>query len=448
MKKTMRYLAVVTLTSSVIFLLAACLSTPTAGAVSEVWSGFPSGSPEAMALATLEKGAGTPNTPEGMGWSVAASADGTIWLDNGFTFMKDGSGSIGICRLMLGDTKKSSTIFYEDYAVNLLYGAATAVSADGSLVVIGAPGKKADDTGYVLGYIRSDNGWTSDKNKYPLWFRFPAMGKGWLWGMDLALSGNGGTTLLIGAPAAEGHGRAMYFLAPAGGWAAAAKDVDLQNGYLGAGDAQPGDEFGRSVAISKDDSTIVIGAPGKNNGTGQVYVFKRPAGGWTKTTQHFILASESRQAGGRFGQSVAVSNDGSVIAIGAPGDLDGVGAVYVVSNFESENDAGKIATLESDKRYLGNGIAVEVSGDGRTIASGGFGIEYSGSVKVYRSESGNWTDSKIIGQYAGSPDKEGQKGCMLGYSVALTEDGSRLLAGIPFINNGQGEALWFDLSKR
>jgi hypothetical protein len=68
-------------------------------------------------------------------------------------------------------------------------------------------------------------------------------------------------------------------------------------------------------------------------------------------------------------------------------------------------------------------------------------------LKVYRSESGNWDDSKQIADWFGDPAKPEQKGAMLGYSFELVDDGSKLFGGIPFYNDGGGTAMWFNIEE-
>lgn len=395
---------------------------------------FPAGSPEEVALERLQKS----EKDGGVGLSVAVSADGSMWLRSSpYTLLPGGQDFIGMVTLFESGKDKASALFFDENAANLLFGAATALSPDGSLAVIGAPETSPGGTGYVFGYLRHSDG------SYPLWFRLPAQGKGWLWGMDVDVSGGGGKTVVIGAPGEEGHGLVHYFLAPEGGWPEA-DDSNIRKGYLGAGGAQPGDEFGRSAAISKDDSTIIVGSPGKNGGQGIAYLFTKPAEGWLHT-RDLVPLDLADAAGDRFGQSVALSGDGSVIAVGAPGAADGAGGVYVITVPKQGGEPKFVFfTSENDR---GMGIAVDVSADGKTVAVGGYGMEYSGVLKVYRSESGIWDDSKQIADWFGDPAKPEQKGAMLGYSFELVDDGSKLFGGIPFYNDGGGTAIWFNIEE-
>ncbi|MFA5331634.1 MAG: FG-GAP repeat protein, partial [Methanoregula sp.] len=94
-----------------------------------------------------------------------------------------------------------------------------------------------------------------------------------------------------------------------------------------------GDFFGYSVAMSQDGSQCLIGAP-DNSSAGAAYLFVEPTGGWTGTTSTSdATAMFTGGAGGnQFGTSVAMSEDGSRVIIGANyNDTAGVqaGAAYL-----------------------------------------------------------------------------------------------------------------------
>jgi len=81
-----------------------------------------------------------------------------------------------------------------------------------------------------------------------------------------------------------------------------------------------GDNSGRSVAMSGDGSRIAIGAPyndgtdGNGSYTGHVRIYTLISGTWTQTG----LDIDGEAAGDLSGISVAMSGDGSRIAIGTP----------------------------------------------------------------------------------------------------------------------------------
>ena len=78
-----------------------------------------------------------------------------------------------------------------------------------------------------------------------------------------------------------------------------------------------GDRFGDSVSLSADGTVVAIGSPNNNeNGSasGHVRVFKLDGSSWAKVGQDI----DGENAGDRSGLSVSLSADGSVVAIGAP----------------------------------------------------------------------------------------------------------------------------------
>ena len=80
-----------------------------------------------------------------------------------------------------------------------------------------------------------------------------------------------------------------------------------------------GDKFGSSVAINADGTTIIVGAPrdevGVTTSTGIGYVFTRSEN--TFTQSNIITGSYATNTYDQFGESVAISGDGSLMVFGA-----------------------------------------------------------------------------------------------------------------------------------
>jgi hypothetical protein len=128
-----------------------------------------------------------------------------------------------------------------------------------------------------------------------------------------------------------------------------------QQAYVKASNTGPGDRFGTEIGLSTDGSTLAVGAPGESSaatgingneadetasGAGAVYVFTRAI---TWTQQAYVKASNAAM-GDLFGVRIALSADGSTLAVDAVGEssaatgIDGnqadnsattAGAVYV-----------------------------------------------------------------------------------------------------------------------
>jgi hypothetical protein len=134
-----------------------------------------------------------------------------------------------------------------------------------------------------------------------------------------------------------------------------------QQAYVKASNTDANDWFGGSVALSSDGSTLVVGAymesslaTGVNGdqtnnghwGTGAVYKFKRAGGAWSQ--EAYLKSSNTDVAhnwagyGASFGRSVALSSDGSTLAVGAPNDISGATGIGGDENDHSAGDAGAV----------------------------------------------------------------------------------------------------------
>ena len=117
-------------------------------------------------------------------------------------------------------------------------------------------------------------------------------------------------------------GAAYVFTKPEGGWATATETAKLI-----ASDRAENDEFGISIAV--DGDTVVVGAHQDDSRRGSVYVFTKPATGWTNTAGTDKLTAYDRASGDQFGLSVAAGN--GIILVGAPytDDPTNSGSAYV-----------------------------------------------------------------------------------------------------------------------
>ncbi|WP_139042192.1 immunoglobulin-like domain-containing protein, partial [endosymbiont of Riftia pachyptila] len=104
--------------------------------------------------------------------------------------------------------------------------------------------------------------------------------------------------------------------------------VDIIN-YFKASDTTAGAQFGTSVAVSSDGTTMAVGAP--NQDSGIVYIFVRD----TSVTPPVWSQQGRVSAGGagdKFGFSVALSSDGSTLAVGAQLEDSSVGGIDPTAN--------------------------------------------------------------------------------------------------------------------
>ena len=154
---------------------------------------------------------------------------------------------------------------------------------------------------------------------------------------------------------------------------------------LTAPDAQAGDRFGYSVAISGD--YVVVGTFGEDaggNDAGAAYVFKRTGtNSWDSSTK---LTAPDAQAGDRFGYSVAISGD--YVVVGAhleDAEGDGAGAAYVFRLTGANSwDTGAKLTTRDAKVGDNFGASVALSGDYIIVGAPAGGLFNAGAAYVFR----------------------------------------------------------------
>jgi MYXO-CTERM domain-containing protein len=215
-----------------------------------------------------------------------------------------------------------------------------------------------------------------------------------------------------------------------------------------ASDKASGDLFGRSVAMSTDGSRVIVGAPhesdptgGSTTGNGAAYVFVRSGSTWTEEKK--LLASD-KASSDRFGYSVAMSGDGSRVVVGAPTEDDATGgsttdngAAYVFVRLGSTwTEEKKLLASEkvSDAEF---GRSVAMSGDGsRVVVGAPFEGEsfrdLNGAAYVFVRSGSTWGEEKRLLAF------DNDAGDCFGWSVAMSGDGSRVVAGAPFENDATG----------
>ncbi|PMN94313.1 hypothetical protein BCT23_10590 [Enterovibrio norvegicus] len=293
------------------------------------------------------------------------------------------------------------------------FGRAVSLSADGSTLAVGAYGEDSDATG-----VNGDQ--TNDD--------------------------------------ALGSGAVYVYRHTAGVWA--------QTAYIKASNTGADDFFGFAISISSDGTTLAVGAYGEDSSStgidgdqtnnsrgdaGAVYVYRNDAGTWAQTA---YIKSPSTGGNDLFGYAVALSSDGTTLAVGAyredssstgtngdPANNDrgdsGAAYVYRQSAGTWAYEAYIKASNTGGNDFFGN--AVSLSADGNTLAVSAYredsatsgingdqtsnGESDSGAVYVYRKNGGVWAQEAYIkASNPGTVD-------LFGNVVSLSEDGNILAVG-------------------
>ena len=302
-------------------------------------------------------------------------------------------------------------------------GWSVSLSNDGDIVAIGAPKNNGTDTnsGHVRVYNWDGSNWVQRGTDIDGEAGYDKSGES----MSLSSDGN---TVAIGAinnsndnGSWVGHVRAYRW--DGSDWVQLGTDIDGDAGF---------DYFGYSVSLADDGNTLAISAYRNANNSGMnsgyVRVYDWNGSQWVQLGPDFDVPG-SASCWQCKGFSVSLSADGSTLAIGTTwaadenGDFTGNVRVY---NW-NESDWIQIGSdIDGEAANDNSGFSVSLSNDGNTVAIGATKNQdaafNAGHVRVYRWNGSEWVQigSDIDGEAANDS---------FGHSVSLSGDGSTVAIG-------------------
>lgn len=222
--------------------------------------------------------------------------------------------------------------------------------------------------------------------------------EGWdRFGISVAISGD---TAIVGAHEEDGSARGVngdgelnsaedsgaayiYVRDSSGQW--------TQQAYLKASNADAGDNFGESVAISGDiavvgakaemsDATGINGNQNNNSATyaGAAYVFVRDASGnWS---QQAYLKASNNEGGDTFGCSVAVS--GQTVVIGAAGEKSNATGINGNQANNQSGSSGAAYVFVQSRRNVWTQQAYLKASNNNSVDAFGVSVAVSGDMAV------------------------------------------------------------------
>jgi Bacterial Ig-like domain (group 3)/FG-GAP repeat len=340
------------------------------------------------------------------------------------------------------------------------FGISVAESANGDVVVVGAP---SNDSALV--FVKPAHGGWQDAHptirlETPDQEQYPEVGE------SVAVSANG-KTIVVGEPETTiGNntqtGKALIYTEPSKGWS---HSGGFPTAQLSQTDPGTYDYFGGAVAMDSGGDTILVGAPGWNNMEGAVYIFREASHGWVSEAEDAsadVGESGGNSAyGGSFGQTLSMSSNGDVIAVGAPWQQGFEGAVYVFGRgLNGYRELADGASGTSDQYFtcgssgygVGNpelGNSVAVSSDGKTIAAGEPCAGTGGQAVVYTEPKQGW-DTASGGITAGlTPLRPYVFNIrQLGISVAIAGNASTIVADDLYYTGSGGYVATFRIPSK
>lgn len=288
-------------------------------------------------------------------------------------------------------------------------------SADGNTVIGGTPLEQDLESGQGSAYSFAQSGgaWATSSVQI-----FPSGGVDGF-GSSVAASADGST---IAIAARDTTSEVFVFTKFGATWKQVAQLAPKITANSG---------FGAAIALSGDGKTLAVGAPQENNQKGNVYIYSSTNGAWTQSA--WFSSNETTSA---FATSVALSNDGTALAVGAVGGAsvgDNGPAAGEACVFTFDGSAwGEDANLNQDGY-----VDVAISGDGLTVAA-----SHDFAVDVFTNVGGNWSKPTSLAPSGGGSDP------LSGGAMAMSSDGRRIVLGAPVhaeTPSGGGYIFVFDL---
>lgn len=217
-------------------------------------------------------------------------------------------------------------------------------------------------------------------------------------GQCITLSSDG-NRVVIGAA-----GAAYVYLRTGAGWA-------LEQEILSPAPAS-NDHFGHFCTMSADGSRIAITASGTNT----VYVYRRTGTTWTLES---TIANPDPVNSLSFGNSLALSGDGQSLVIGNFNSSKSNADAFYLYTYNGTSWIFDIQKISNSNTYR-TGASVAISYDGTKLAISSPN-SLDGHVLLYRKTEGTWfsMDDKYIPNHIDRPYKS--------ISVAMSSDGDTLI---------------------
>lgn len=332
------------------------------------------------------------------------------------------------------------------------------------LTAAGGPDTSAQTTSASAG------GW-----RQAAYIKAPTPHEGDQFGYAVAISSDG-STLAVGSPmensgatgvdgnradtSADDAGAVFVYVRSGSRW--------LFQAYLKASNAESFDQFGNALALSADGNTLAVaaffessGATGINGNqadnsspqSGAAYIFTRAGTKWTQ--QAYIKASNTgeRDDGDTFGYSIALSDDGTTLAVGAPSEdsnasgvdgdqrdnsAGGAGAVYVFGRTGAAWAQQAYLKAANTHAAMLFGYSVGLGADGNTLAIGSFDergcsttingpyqmkCPGTGAVYSFTRAGTKWSQQAYL------KAREQDPGDSMGMSLAISDDGNTVATG-------------------
>ena len=370
------------------------------------------------------------------GTQVSISSDGDYAIVGAHGEDPGGTSAAGAAYIFVrsGSTwTQQAKLTASDGDVSDQFGSKVEISGDGTYAIVGASREDgtSTDMGAAYIFVRSGSTWTQQQK---LQASDKAASDLFGWGVSISDDGSYAVvSALFEDPGGTSQGGSAYIFTRSGStWSQQAKIV--------ASDIAADDRFGEHVAMNSDGTYVVVGSMRDDVGGtnyGSAYIFTRSGSTWSQQAK----INPSPTDGVQFGYSVAINNDATYIAVGAPYDASNganAGAVWIFtrsgsswsqqvkllsSDIQAGDFFGNYVSFNSDATYLAAGARLEDGGSGDPTTS-------SGAAYVFERDGSTWTEVKLL------TASNAAVGATYGQGVSINSDGKYLIIGAPETSAG------------
>lgn len=332
------------------------------------------------------------------------------------------------------------------------FGLSISMSYDGNLIAIGAPFNGTGGSVYVYEYDTGSSDWILKGTKIINTVDYEQNG----YTVSLVQNNTHGIVVAIGSKNFEPQegssyrfrGRARMFKYGTTDWVQLGNAVDSGKNW----------DFSGLVTLSNFNSNDLIlahaapdysdyydGIVHNKRGRVMLYTLTGTSGDWV-----YVTTFASNRSGDFFGYSCSFSSNGNILAIGTnqfdnhiisgslwPNTTIGLNGYVNIYSLSSSNWT-LIDTIEGITNGERSGYSIDLSDDGTLLAIGSPFLN-NGFVKVYEYNSSTWIqkNSTILGSVSDSN---------FGFSVSISSDGTSVIVGAPNTTNGTVSTYNFDNS--
>jgi hypothetical protein len=364
---------------------------------------------------------GNPENLFGQGFAVSMSGDGKTLAIG----MNDrANGGVYIFINNNGTWTQQGPRLQSTDLINAGQGLSVSLSYDGNSLVSGAPLAK-NDAGVFIGatvvFHRDNDIWTQMGS--------PLVGSGGVGrsfqGISVAISQDASTIAVGGNGDDSGSGAVWIWIRNGNTW--------IQNGQKLVGSGGSTSSQGSSVALSANGKILAEGGTDDTNLKGAVWIFKKKEGVWTQDGDK--LVGKHADGASRQGTSVSLNKDGNILAVGASGFLQNIGAVFIFIKGECGwKQFGHKISEPTPESAFGQSVSLDQCGK---ILAVGAPFADSGTTAIYKREKKKFVLKQILKGSGALPNQN------FGIAVSLSARGKELAIGGPSTVLGQGKTWIF-----